>query len=320
MQTAPYFADLAEGPEGREAFWLTAADGLRIRAVLWPHAGTEHGGAERCSGTVFILPGRTECIEKYGRGARDLAARGFASLAIDWRGQGIADRLLTDRSIGHVGHFPDYQKDLDAVIALAEARDMPKPWFLIGHSMGGAIGLRALMEGKPFAAAAFSAPMWGIGLSGLQKAMVRFVAPVLKLLGLDNRRAPGTRAPTYMEWHGFEDNLLTSDREMFDYMTRQVRAQPDLALGGPSSHWVIEAVAENDWSRTQPYPETPALCFVGGDEKIIDTAAVRAYASLWPACDYIEIPGARHEIPMERPETRALFYDRLAAFFAAQAR
>ncbi|WP_226549872.1 alpha/beta fold hydrolase [Celeribacter naphthalenivorans] len=310
-ETAPYFADLAQGPEGGEAYWLTTSDGVRIRVGLWPLQTTQAGA----KGTVFILPGRTECVEKYGRAAADFAARGFASLAIDWRGQGLADRLLKDRRIGHVEEFQDYQKDLDAVIALAEEKAMPKPWFLIGHSMGGAIGIRALIEGKPFQAAGFSAPMWGIGLTPVQKLLLRFVSPVLHALGLQNLRAPGTKAETYMIWHGFKDNLLTSDREMFDYMTDQVVAQPDLGLGGPSSHWVTEAIRENDWAFEHALPDVPVLCFLGGDEKIVNTQAVKELATRWPSCELVIVPGARHEVPMETPATRALFYDRLAALF-----
>lgn len=309
-EPAPFFADLADGPEGGEAYWLTAADGVRIRVGLWPK--------EDAKGTVFILPGRTECVEKYGRGAADFAARGFASLAIDWRGQGIADRLLKDRRIGHVEDFADYQKDLDAVITLAEEKAMPKPWFLIGHSMGGAIGVRALIEGKPFKAAGFSAPMWGIGLSPVQKLMVRFVSPVLHALGLQNLRAPGTKPESYMIWHGFEDNLLTSDQEMFDYMKCQIVEHPDLSLGGPSSHWVSEAIAENDWAFDHPMPDIPVLCFLGLDEKIVNTDAVRAFASRWHSCELIEVAGARHEIPMETAATRKLFYDHLTKLFSDQ--
>ncbi|WP_434287991.1 alpha/beta fold hydrolase [Celeribacter sp. SCSIO 80788] len=313
-ERAPYYAELADGPDHGEAYWLTASDGVRIRVGLWPHEGAK--------GTVFILPGRTECIEKYGRGAADLAARGFASLAIDWRGQGIAERLLKDRRIGHVEDFADYQKDLDAVIALvenlAEEKAMPKPWFLIGHSMGGAIGVRALIEGKPFKAAGFSAPMWGIGLSPIQKLLVRFVSPVFHALGLQNLRAPGTKPESYMVWHGFKDNLLTSDREMFDYMTRQVVEKPDLSLGGPSSHWVTEAIAENDWAFDHQMPDVPVLCFLGLDEKIVNTQAVRDFAARWRSCELIEVAGGRHEIPMESPAIRKHFYDHLAALFSEQ--
>ena len=70
MTPAPLYTDIADGPSGGQAFWLTAEDGVRLRAAIWP------GGSK---GTVFLLPGRTEYIEKYGRAAGDLAARGFAT-------------------------------------------------------------------------------------------------------------------------------------------------------------------------------------------------------------------------------------------------
>ena len=51
MSEAPLYADVAQGPADGRAVWLTAADGVRIRAVVW------NGSAPR--GTVILLPGRT---------------------------------------------------------------------------------------------------------------------------------------------------------------------------------------------------------------------------------------------------------------------
>ena len=86
---APFHAALADGPPGATCVWLTAGQ-ARIR-VAWWKAGDK--------GTVLLLPGRTECIEKYGRAAGDLVARGFSVITIDWRGQGLADRALPDRPV-----------------------------------------------------------------------------------------------------------------------------------------------------------------------------------------------------------------------------
>ncbi|MFZ9133728.1 MAG: alpha/beta fold hydrolase, partial [Gemmobacter sp.] len=162
LEQAPLRADLAQGPEGAEAFRVRAADGVAVRLVVWPRPGAR--------GSVLILPGRTEYAEKYGPVAADLARAGLAAAAIDWRGQGLADRLLPDPMKGHVGHFAEYQADLDAcLLALAarEGDDLPRPRLMLAHSMGGAIGLRALLRGAGgFAAAAFSAPMWGLSLGG----------------------------------------------------------------------------------------------------------------------------------------------------------
>lgn len=316
MSPAPLFDKLQGVPSGGSAVWLTARDGVRVRMGHWPLSKTA-AGAQPAKGTVFILPGRTEWVEKYGPAAGEFNARGYDALAIDWRGQGIADKALPDRRIGHVENFSDYALDLEAVIAFAEAENYPKPWFLLGHSMGGAIGLRALIEKQPFAAAAFSGPMWGIGLSTWQKAMVTLAAPVIKAFGKQTNIAPGTRPETYMDWQGFEGNLLTADREMYALMQAHTQDAPELGMGGPSSHWVLEAIDENDWAQAQPAPEQPILCFLGGDEQIVDKDAVREMIARFPNGELIEVPKARHEFPMEVPQTRAIFYDKIAALFDA---
>lgn len=320
MEHAPYFSDVAQGPATAAAYWLTGADGVRIRVGVWPEAQTRDaknndGGAAR--GTVFMFPGRTECVEKYARSAQDFAERGYASLAVDWRGQGIADRLLEDRAIGHVERFSDYQHDVDCVYALANALDLPKPWYVIGHSMGGAIGLNALMRDHPFSAAAFSAPMWGIGLSTAQKLLVKLLLPLLKLTGTADRRAAGTKPETYMLWQPFEGNKLTSDPEMYSYMRDQIVAHPDLGLGGPSAQWVETAMTNCAHFTVADMPDMPALCFLGGDEEIVNTDAVRRVAGRWESCTLIDIPKARHEIMMETPEIRTSVMDACIAHFEA---
>ena len=92
---APFFRDIADGPGTGRAIWVHAEDGVRLRLGYWPLEGAK--------GTVLIMPGRTEYVEKYGRVARELAARGYAAVALDWRGQGLADRLGRVPSVGHVG-------------------------------------------------------------------------------------------------------------------------------------------------------------------------------------------------------------------------
>ena len=74
---------------------IRTADGVRLRAVRWTPADAERG-------TVAILQGRGEFVEKYFEVATDLLARGFAVAALDWRGQGGSDRPLRNSRRGHV--------------------------------------------------------------------------------------------------------------------------------------------------------------------------------------------------------------------------
>ena len=268
-------------------------------------------------GTVILFPGRTEYLEKYGRAAADLRARGYAMVAIDWRGQGLSARLHDDPLAGHVEAFADYQRDVAALMAFAAGQDLPRPFHLLGHSMGGCIGLRALHEGLDVASAAFSAPMWGIGLAPRLRPLAWSVAWASRGLGLSNLYAPGTGAAPYADISTFEGNMLTSDGEMFAYMQRQTRTVPALALGGPSLNWLIEALIETRALRALKPPATASYIGLGSLERIVDPVAIRSLAASWPQARLDIFEGAEHELMMERAEIRTRFFDAAAARFAA---
>ena len=90
MTGAPFFADIADLPPDGRCLWLMTDDGIRLRAAHWPGSG---------KGTVFLLPGRTEYIEKYAPPAAEFCRCGWDVLTLDWRGQGMSDRALPDRRI-----------------------------------------------------------------------------------------------------------------------------------------------------------------------------------------------------------------------------
>ena len=107
-------------------------DGVDLRFARWaPPSGRK--------GTVVVLQGRSEFIEKYFETVRDLRARGFAVATFDWRGQGLSDRALSDRRKGYVRNFGQYTTDLDAVMEQVVLPDCPPPIFALGHSMGAAV-------------------------------------------------------------------------------------------------------------------------------------------------------------------------------------
>lgn len=304
--SAPLYADLALGPEGGEAFWVTAEDGIRLRVALWP-VGPK--------GTVLLFPGRTEYVEKYGMTAGELQARGFATLVIDWRGQGLADRLLPDRMMGHVDDFLAYQHDVRAALGLARAMGLPEPYFLMSHSMGGCIALRSLMEGLPVRAASFSAPMWGIAMAAWMRPFAQTLAQISGWFGQAHRLAPSTSENCYVAEAEFGGNVLTTDPEMWRLMKRQVTARPELALGGPSLGWVNAALAECHALSMMAAPPYPALTAMGTAEKVVDTGPVHLRMSGWRNGRLELFHGAEHELPMEVAVFRDRYFDMTAALF-----
>jgi len=307
MEAAPLFAQVADGPDEGSAWWLVTEDGVRIRAGLW------HRAAE--AGTVLLFPGRTEYVEKYGRAARHFAARGFSTLAVDWRGQGLADRLTGDTMSGHVLHFTDYQRDVAAVMSAAHRLDLPRPWHLLAHSMGGCIGLRAVMDGLDVRHVVFSGPMWGIHMGPALRPFAWSLAWGLRRLGFGHIYAPSTAGEHYVLSEPFETNKLTNDREMWTYMARQLEAHPELGIGGPSLRWLHEALREMRALAERPSPALPCLTVLGSDEEIVDTARIRERMARWPGGQLEVVPGGRHETLMDTPDVQAQLFGMICDFY-----
>lgn len=312
LSLAPYFTEIVPEAEMPSAHWVEAQDGLRLRIGHWAAQGQPRG-------TVLIFPGRTEYVEKYAHVAGDLAADGFAALAIDWRGQGLGERMLPDNRIGHVNDFSDYQKDVRAMTDLAERLDLPKPWFLIGHSMGGCIGLRALYEGLPVAASVFTGPMWGIRISSAVLPAAWAVGWTSKKVGLSHLYAPSTGAESYVATAPFEDNVLTRNRDMFDTMRKQVLTRPELQLGGPSLHWLHEALVETRQLAARPAPDVPCVTFVGDNERIVSIPRIEERMKSWINGELVVIKGGEHEVLMEGPEIRTPIMHRIRDLFRTYA-
>src|SRR5260370_27776320 len=88
-------------PEDGVTGTLKTPDGVSLRFARWaPPPGRK--------GTVCLFGGRAEFIGKYFETVRDLRARGFAVATLDWRGQVLSERALTDPFKGHVGECSEY--------------------------------------------------------------------------------------------------------------------------------------------------------------------------------------------------------------------
>lgn len=302
MQSAPYFEPVASAPAGGACNWVQCSDGVSIRVGHWRLQETGDKGPQGAKGTVLIFPGRTEYIEKYGPTARRLHALGYHATAVDWRGQGLAERVHSDPRAGHVDHFLDYQKDVTAYLDHVRALGLPEPFHIIAHSMGGCIGLRALHNGLSVRTATFSSPMWGIALNPILRPTAWAVSWASEKVGLSHLYAPSTNSASYVATAEFDDNTLTTDRPTFDFMQTQVTEHPDLQLGGPSIRWLREALIECRTLAAMPSPKVPTLTFLGENERIVDPTRIHDRMAAWPGGDLMILPGAEHEVLMEKPE------------------
>lgn len=322
MEKAPFFDDIIGPADPGEATWWSTSDNVKIRLGVW--------NQDAPMGTILLLPGRTEYIEKYAPTATRFGSRGFATLVIDWRGQGLADRLIDDKIIGHVNDFDDYQIDLATMVAAAQEMNLPQPYYLIGHSMGGCIGIRALMNGLDIKAACFTGPMLGVNIvphwssntgSFSSAWYMRPAAWTLSALahqfGKGGIRAPGTTEKAYVAIKPFANNMLTTDRPTYEWMRDQVLKHPELDLGGPSLSWLIEALRECRDLTKLPSPNVPCLTFLGTNERIVQQGPVFERMKNWTNGHLELVDGGEHEILMETDKIVDRVIDQITEFFSA---
>ena len=85
-------------------------DGITLRYAHWRTTNPP------TKGTVILLHGRAEYIEKLFETVGDLREQGFDVLTFDWRGQGGSQRLLDDRRRGFVEQFDQYIQSQQNII------------------------------------------------------------------------------------------------------------------------------------------------------------------------------------------------------------
>ncbi|MCY3673537.1 MAG: alpha/beta hydrolase [Paracoccaceae bacterium] len=304
MEKAPYLNDIVSDPCDVQAYWLLTKDKVRIRVAIWQ-------GGER--GTIFILTGRTEYIEKYAAIANLFSKKGYNVVIHDWRGQGLSQRFLPNSNIGHVEKFSDYQLDLDEVIDTAENLELPQPFFQVSHSMGGCIGLRTLHQKNVFKSSVFTGPMWKIHGKPLMLA-AKYVTALAVALGLGKRLIIGADERNYLHLSTPEKNSLTTDPETFLFLKSQIEIHPELNVGGPSWRWLEAAIKESDFLISRPPPDASALVILGTEEVLVDMNTIISYCQDWNKVNLEIIPETKHEVLMESKVSRDYALNQIFSF------
>jgi lysophospholipase len=185
-------------------YW-TAPDG-------WPVRRYRLGSGER--GRMLVLGGRGDMIEKYLEVIAHWAGEGWAVTTFDWRGQGGSGRLLDDPMTGHIGDFAQWIGDLHALEADWQTTGKG-PSVMIGHSMGGHLLLRAMVERAVSPdAAVLVAPMLGLNSGPLPTPVARGLAGLMCRIGWGERQA-WTQKETSERQRAMRQKRLTHDPERY---------------------------------------------------------------------------------------------------------
>lgn len=285
--------------------YFTSGEGIAIRYHRWLIA------ERHPIGTIILLGGRKEFLEKYIETANDLNRMGFNVYSFDWRGQGLSTRMTTDRSKGFIRNYDEYLFDLQVFIDTVMPVDTVPPIYFLAHSMGAHIVLRFLRHHHiGIDGAVLSAPMIDISTEPYPKWLVRF----LIRLALKFRRwdavVPGSRKRSERDWR-FEDNPLTSDPARFQVEKKALVKNPDLAVDAVTFAWLSATMTSIDCLNAPGFLEaitTPVLIVTAATDRIVSVKAQKEACARLSDCRLAMIPASRHEILMETDVIRAEFW------------
>ena len=297
-------------PPGGTIKAVLTSDGLMLRAAFWrPTSRTVRG-------TVCLLQGRAEFIEKYYETITDLRRRGFFVVAFDWRGQGESSRQVADAHKGHAARFSDYRRDIEAVKDAVLIPSTPEPRFCLAHSMGGAVAFTGALEGwLPFERLVTLAPMLSIRMVKYPAA-VSVLSRCLHRLGLGRRYVPFGSAVS-IATKPFSGNRLSGDPARYARNAAAATQVGAGAVGDPTIAWLasaFRAMRSLRDPRVAPRIDLPILVVAAGADPVCGLPATERFVTRLRAGHLIVLPGARHEILTETDAIRADFWAAFDAF------
>jgi len=285
--------------------FLHSFDGIRIRSGFWE---TDH---RECRGTVVLLGGRAEFIEKYRETIQDLMGRGFDVFSMDWRGQGLSDRILGNVTKGYVESYEHYIRDLQLYIETFVSHRCRRPLMVMAHSMGASIVLLFLKRFSHLVdSGILMSPMIDVRTKPFPYAVAKWCSRLLVRMGKGEVAIPSfQRNDSFLG--PFRQNWLTGDPARFKRTQRLLKHNPRLSVNTVTFRWLLETFAALDHFREPGFCEsidTPLLLVAAGRDRVVSNEAIAWLVEKLPHGRMITLAEARHEILQERDGVRGQFW------------
>lgn len=300
-----------ELPKDYKAGYFSGSGGKRLRYAFFRSTG------QNAKGTIVLLQGRNECIEKYYETIRYFTDAGFWVATFDWRGQGGSERLLDGHQRGYVRDFRDYQDDVKYFLEQIVLPDTRMPFFAIGHSMGGLVLLSAAPTiVNRIDRIVLAAPFLGLHIAGVLGLLLRVGLNLANLFGFGKHALP--RRDTKDKQSRFE--RLTSSSDRFVRNQNIFKNYPELAAGPPTFRWLSQMLKAQKRVREQSFLEqitVPTVILGATHDGVVPYHIMEDVSSKFRAGQLIPFDGARHEILQETSIYREPALAAILAFFSS---
>lgn len=296
-------------PAGAQVGMHKMRDGKMLRGAVFPAAGSPRG-------TLVLMTGYSEFIEKYFETVQDFTARGFVVVMPEWRGHGLSEGDSREPTRLHLTDFDTNLRDLEDRWAKLVA-PLPKPHIGLAHSMGGQISLRAVAKHPDWLSAlAQCAPMHGLPIPAHLRFVLGLVTGVYALLGKLDDWNPGQGEAVRPGVP--EENNVTNDLARFKRGDALYVTEPQLQVNGASLGWFRAAMRAMGDSQRPAFLKrisTPLFIGTAEEEMLVDNRAhahVIAHVQNGSGKSYAQ---GKHELLMEKDPVRDAFIEDVAAFF-----
>lgn len=285
-------------PKGGATEYFKTSDGVRVRYGVFPADGL-------AIGTVLLINGHREFIEKYSEFIDDFRQRGFHVFTMDHRGQGLSDRALKNRKKSHNPNFERIILDIHEVVEeVVRPAELGLPVFLVAHSWGAHLAIRYLHKFPNVVdKAVLLSPMTDLDHHGFFYIFfAKIYFSVMFFLGFSKAFAPGQVRRRSMINHNETIKVLTHDKERYEKGQAALDYNPELFVGGVTFGWIKGALDSIKKIKSEGFMEkiiTPTLFLLSGDEKVVNNKTTLRLITRLKNVNVATIIDAKHEIYRE---------------------
>ena len=313
----------------RKTHRIKTKDGKEIYCETFVPEDVSAGADEKkeCRGLVVVFHGFCEFSHKYDEFSYYLLKQGYALCFFDQYGHGFSHRDCKDLSKVYIRRFQTYvdcayevveQVARPLAVELGKSRPKKLPLFLFGHSMGGAVGALFLAQYPGvFTAAVFSAPMFGLYVSGLPKKGTHLYIKLARFFGHEKSYIPGHG--TFDGSCSFpEKKKLTCSENRFFYHFHQRKAEKYFQTWGATYAWLDESfnvIKKILKKQTMAAITDPVLLFQAEKDDTVPLEGHIRFAASVPSARLAVCPGANHELYNGTDDTLRRWYPELFKFY-----
>lgn len=284
-------------PDGFKWQTFKTQAGVNLRAGLLEN--------DQAKATVVVIPGFTGSIEMIMREITQIHSAGFRVATIEYRGQGLSYRPLSNHP--EKGYVESYALLADEVGQFADSiRNNELPLYFFSISKGAHITMRMAAQGKvDVDAYAIVVPMIEVHPGDIEYDTLASISNFVTKIGLGAAYIPDASA-----WPGEELVFGQSGPCNSNPATAQAQSalfaiNEKLRTRGVTFKWLHETIKSSKQLLTPEFVRgitQPVKIYTAGIDTLVSTEKTQQFCSSLANCETQHFPEARHCITRENYE------------------